>query len=606
MKNTHEHTAVTGHANLLRLLILTNILLLLLVGFLTYRTLSASANLAAPSLAEISARVDASASQSAETKRSLDLLVAAVEAKGLVPDVTAVNLVPEPLSSFLTEAQKPGSNFTADQLEAKRKELISVVNSLPALRRDQLAAETTEANWLLEAHYVRAAGMPQEISDRAAQSVVIKGLLEGAAAENNPDLSEFLTDRRNEITKSLQKEMEGLRDSFAGDSKAQPSDESLGALRVAASVLSDNVEGDAQDFPGLLWDLRQWNKNADKLLDEKSATAAPVQLTRLGIAQDEGLQLQRQLVALDLPLPPNIDLPKKITALQEKAASVQRQALGNYQKWALEQIAIVHDLGGEKAAAAVDEALDLASEDANKAVQTNSFIDVMSGPVVREKLRTLTKMDLPSDAPLTAAQASAVCKALGGMTSGNLGWTGNKELAQCLNRDLLEQRLLKIDESLLSTPVGKLYAEVFEKCWAALEDYPQRVEVAKSAAVAEKRRPDQLQESPTDRPVPVDKQPAQNTSEGFAQFKAAMADVAGNLPQQRRKEIADAIAAGNATAGIYVVSAAIDFRDGKPDSARKKLEEANKRATAQEMRTMLGEEFFHDHIQFNQTGVQTP
>jgi hypothetical protein len=81
-----------------------------------------------------------------------------------------------------------------------------------------------------------------------------------------------------------------------------------------------------------------------------------------------------------------------------------------------------------------------------------------------------------------------------------------------------------------------------------------------------------------------------------------MADVAGDLSQQRRKEINDAIAGGNATAGIYVVAAAIDFRDGKPDAARQKLEEANKRATAQDMRTMLEDEFFRDHIQFNASG----
>jgi hypothetical protein len=85
-----------------------------------------------------------------------------------------------------------------------------------------------------------------------------------------------------------------------------------------------------------------------------------------------------------------------------------------------------------------------------------------------------------------------------------------------------------------------------------------------------------------------------------------MADVAGNLPAQRRKEIADAIAGGNATAGIYVVAAAIDFRDGKPDAARQKLEAANQRATAQDMRTMLEDEFFRDHIQFNQPGAQAP
>ena len=113
-----------------------------------------------------------------------------------------------------------------------------------------------------------------------------------------------------------------------------------------------------------------------------------------------------------------------------------------------------------------------------------------------------------------------------------------------------------------------------------------------------------LQKRPADAAALIDGFLAQNPTDGFFQYKRAMADVAGDLPQQRRKEIADAIAGGNATAGIYVVAAAIDFRDGKADAARQKLEEANRRATAQDMRTMLEDEFFRDHIQFNQPGAQ--
>lgn len=484
MSNTHEHTAVTGHANWLRLLILTNVLLLLMVGFLTYRTLSASANPAASSLTEISARVDAAASQSAETKRSLDLLVAAVEAKGLVPDATAAGLVPEALSSFLTEAQKPGSSFTTDQLEVKRKELVLVANSLPALRRDQLAAEITEASWLLEAHYVRAAGMPHEISDRAAQLVVIRGLLEGASAQTSPELSDFLSNRRKGIAESLQKEMTGLRNSFSGDAKSQLSDDSLGELLVAASVVGDDIEANVWDLPGLLSALRQWNKNADELLGGSKDADTATMLTLLEAAQEEGLQLQREIVALDLPLTP--DLPNKNRALVDQAASIQRKALNDYQKWALDQIAVAHKLGGDKAAGAVSEALDLANKDPNKSVQTDLFREVMSGPIIRAKLIELAKVDLPEEGPLTAAQAAAICKSLGGL---RVGWSGNKELAQCLNRDLLEQHLLKVDESLLSTPVGKLYGEAFETCWKYLEGTDHRVAVAKAATVVEKEKP---------------------------------------------------------------------------------------------------------------------
>ena len=115
-----------------------------------------------------------------------------------------------------------------------------------------------------------------------------------------------------------------------------------------------------------------------------------------------------------------------------------------------------------------------------------------------------------------------------------------------------------------------------------------------------------LQKRPADAAVLIDGFLAQNPTDGFFQFKRAMADVAGDLTAQRRKEINDAIDGGNATAGIYVVAAAIDFRDGKPDAARGKLEMANQRATAQDMRTMLEDEFFRDHIQFNQPGAQAP
>ncbi|MEY3479601.1 MAG: hypothetical protein RIQ71_376 [Verrucomicrobiota bacterium] len=113
-----------------------------------------------------------------------------------------------------------------------------------------------------------------------------------------------------------------------------------------------------------------------------------------------------------------------------------------------------------------------------------------------------------------------------------------------------------------------------------------------------------LQKRPADAAVLIDAYLAQVPNDGFFQYKRAMADVAGDLSTNRRKEIADAISGPNPTAGIYVVGAAIDFRDGKPDAARQKLEEANKRATPQDMRTMLEDEFFRDHIQFNQPGAQ--
>jgi tetratricopeptide (TPR) repeat protein len=149
--------------------------------------------------------------------------------------------------------------------------------------------------------------------------------------------------------------------------------------------------------------------------------------------------------------------------------------------------------------------------------------------------------------------------------------------------------------------LAKDYDGADQSLTAALQIAPNQRDLVQN--LSELRR---LQKRPADAAALIDGFLAQNPTDGFFQYKRAMADVAGELPPQRRTEIAEAIEGGNATAGIYVVAAAIDFRDGKPDAARLKLEEANKRATAQDMRTMLEDEFFRDHIQFNQPGAQAP
>jgi Flp pilus assembly protein TadD len=149
--------------------------------------------------------------------------------------------------------------------------------------------------------------------------------------------------------------------------------------------------------------------------------------------------------------------------------------------------------------------------------------------------------------------------------------------------------------------LAKDYDGADQSLTAALQIAPNQRDLVQN--LSELRR---LQKRPADAAALIDGFLAQNPTDGFFQYKRAMADVAGELPPQRRTEITEAIEGGNATAGIYVVAAAIDFRDGKPDAARLKLEEANKRATAQDMRTMLEDEFFRDHIQFNQPGAQAP
>lgn len=139
---------------------------------------------------------------------------------------------------------------------------------------------------------------------------------------------------------------------------------------------------------------------------------------------------------------------------------------------------------------------------------------------------------------------------------------------------------------------------------AALQTAPLQRDLVQN--LSELRR---LQKRPAEAAKLLDEYLASNPDDGFFQFKRAMADVAGDLPAGRRTEIKEAIASGNATGGVYVVAAAIDFRDGKADDAREKLQLASARSTPQDFRTMLEDSFFRDHIQINQPGaasVATP
>jgi tetratricopeptide (TPR) repeat protein len=107
-----------------------------------------------------------------------------------------------------------------------------------------------------------------------------------------------------------------------------------------------------------------------------------------------------------------------------------------------------------------------------------------------------------------------------------------------------------------------------------------------------------LQDRPAEAAALIDQYLEQNPQDGFFQYKRAMAEVDGDLTDKRRRDIAAAIAEGNASAGIYVVAAAIDFKDGNADQARQKLEAASQRASMQDMRTMLEDVFFREYINF--------
>lgn len=149
--------------------------------------------------------------------------------------------------------------------------------------------------------------------------------------------------------------------------------------------------------------------------------------------------------------------------------------------------------------------------------------------------------------------------------------------------------------------LNKDYDGADQTLTAALKLSPQQRDLVQN--LSELRR---LQQRPADAAKVLDDYLAAHPDDGFFQFKRAMADVAGALPAARRKEIAEALAGGKASAGVYVVAAAIDFKDGKPDAAKSKLQEAANRSNGQDMNTMLQDEFFRPFITIGAPQQPTP
>ena len=115
-----------------------------------------------------------------------------------------------------------------------------------------------------------------------------------------------------------------------------------------------------------------------------------------------------------------------------------------------------------------------------------------------------------------------------------------------------------------------------------------------------------MQQRPAEAAEILDGYLTENPSDMFFQFKRAMADVAGDLPDHRRADVVSYLKTGRATAGVYVIGCAIDLRDGKPEEARLKLAQASKIASPQDMQKMMEDIFFREHITALQLGGDVP
>ncbi len=391
--------------------------------------------------------------------------------------------VPTVLAKFLVEARNPEflNSATPDTLQVKRAELVKLINDLPGKHRDEVREEIQTANWLLEAHEIVAVKMPDSFEDRLGQFASLS-LLTDAEPEGVPNaLEDKLTQHGKELVSNLKSELELLVRSFK-QADLSFSEDTLRRASMVADALADQLDDTEQNLPGWLEAWQGWNKRARDQSTSNEDAGSKTDVAKTNLLLHESALLEQQLVALSLPVP--LVLVESTNALRARLAEAERKTVNDYQLTALEEIRAVRDMAGAKASAQIEKALkagkDTPTEAASSAIYRQALRDY---PVFRAKLAELSRVSIPTHSNLTADMAASISKALGGMVS----WTGLDELSKCLNRDLLEQRLLKIDEALLRRPLDRLYSDTFDECWSYLEGSEHRIAVAETAATIEKK-----------------------------------------------------------------------------------------------------------------------
>lgn len=390
--------------------------------------------------------------------------------------------VPTVLAQYLKEAR--GSEFlnsaTPEKLQAKRAELVKLINDLPGKRRDEVREEIQEANWLLEAHEIVVAPVPDLFEDRLGQFAALS-LLNESKPEGVPNaLEDKLGQHGKELVSNLKSELDKLVLAFK-QANFSFSEDALRRAVLAADALADRLNEAEQNLPAWMEAWQEWNKRT-----KEQATSTEDAWTKADVAKtnqllQEGSLLEQHLIALNLPVPHV--LVESTNALRTRLAEAERKSINDYQLWALAEIQAVREMAGAKASARIEESLKAGKENPTNAAQNEVYRQVLQAhPAFRSKLAELSGVSLDIHSNITPETVASISKALWQI----VGWKGQDELAKCLNRDLLEQRLLKIDDALLRRPLDRLYAEMFDECWKYLEGSEHRIAVAKTAATIEK------------------------------------------------------------------------------------------------------------------------
>lgn len=395
--------------------------------------------------------------------------------------------VPLGLATFLKESRTTEFQKTIDQakLDSIRASLVGLINEMSGLQRDELRAEIRDANWLLEALDITVGAPPTTFEERIGQFTSLSLLAEDSPEGVPDDLADDLARRRSELAAHFKKDLDSLVAAFTEPEPAI-TDPMLQHGLLLADVLADDLDPTQRALPAWIEEWLEWQDRIKPLLSGEDNAAIPNRVSALTQFLQQGQLLEQDLVAYSLPLPNK--LSTDLEALRSSLLEIEQAAVGKYQLWALNEIQTARDLAGEKAVKAITEALSLGKSDPAAAARNKRYQKMIQDyPTFRRKLLQLsniTESDYKGEFQLNANKARQISEALNALT----GWTGSRELAQCLNRDLLEQRLLPIEEGLLRRPIDSLYSEVFQECWNYLEGSPLRFAVAKTAATIKKHQ----------------------------------------------------------------------------------------------------------------------
>lgn len=407
------------------------------------------------------------------------------ESKNTEPGMTAAHAA---LTDFLQSARE--ANFHElpkdGRLKTKRDALTKIVNRLPGKHRDELREEIKDANWYLEAHEILATPEPISFEDRAGQLLSLNALTESPSENIHQSIQDKLIARQKLITSFFRGELQKFVQSFKENpTTLQAEIINLPQLAMMADALTDQMEESKlslaeQNLPDWILASQDWIKRADERLSAISVKGSRADLANTNQLLQEGDALELQIIGLDLPAPEG--LITRITNLRSRLAEAERTTLNEYQIWALGEIRLVKSMAGGKASEKIEKILKGGKDKDSSATQAYKLL-LDKSPIFRAKLLELSGVPIPSAADVTPEFAPLISNKLNRTTH----WNGLKHLAQCLNRDLLEQRLLKVDEALLRRPLDRLYAEAFDDCWQYLEDTEHRIKVAEAAVKTEKR-----------------------------------------------------------------------------------------------------------------------